>query len=106
AVSLAYELEIAGLVDCLDLAGIPALAEERLARPDRFPLIVLGGPLTFSNPVPAAPYADVLLIGEAEEILVELCDAIRSAGSREELLASLASRPGFYVPPVHGERPP
>ncbi len=106
AFSLAYELEIAGLVDCLDLAGIPAFAEERLARADRFPLVVIGGPLTFSNPVPAAPYADVMLIGEAEETVVELCDAIRSARSRAELLEELATRPGFYVPAVHGERPP
>ncbi len=106
AFSLAYELELAGLVDCLDMAGIPLLAEERLARAERFPLIVIGGPLTFSNPVPAAPYADVILLGEAEETIIELCDAIRSSTSRGALLAHLASRPGFYVPPVHGEHPP
>ena len=64
AFSLAYELELAGLVDCLDLAGIPAFAEERAAsRRQRRPLIVIGGPLTFSNPIPAAPYADVMLHG-------------------------------------------
>ncbi len=106
AFSLAYELELAGLVDCLDMAGIPLLAEERLARAERFPLVVIGGPLTFSNPVPAAPYADVILLGEAEETIVELCEAIRSSASRGALLAHLATRPGFYVPPVHGERPP
>ncbi|HVV16508.1 MAG TPA: radical SAM protein [Polyangia bacterium] len=106
AFSLAYELELAGLVDCLDLAGIPLLAEERLARAERFPLIVIGGPLTFSNPVPAAPYADVLLLGEAEETVIELCEAIKSSTSRGALLAQLASRPGFYVPPIHGEHPP
>src|SRR5215475_9845166 len=44
AFSLAYELELAGLVDCLDLSGIPALAEERTARPERWPLVVVGGP--------------------------------------------------------------
>jgi radical SAM superfamily enzyme YgiQ (UPF0313 family) len=106
AFSLAYELELAGLVDCLDLAGIPAFADERLAQGDRSPLIVIGGPLTFSNPVPAAPYADVLLVGEAEQTVVELCEAIRGAASREALLQALAARPGFYVPSVHGERPP
>jgi radical SAM superfamily enzyme YgiQ (UPF0313 family) len=106
AFSLAYELELAGLVDCLDLAGVPVLAEERAAHPERHPLIVVGGPLTFSNPVPAAPYADVLLLGEAEETIVELVEAIRSASSRAALLETLAARPGFYVPPVHGERPP
>jgi radical SAM superfamily enzyme YgiQ (UPF0313 family) len=106
AFSLAYELELAGLCDCLDLAGIPLLAEERAARPERHPLVVIGGPLTFSNPVPAAPYADVLLLGEAEETVVELVEAIRAAPSRAALLEALAGRPGFYVPPVHGERTP
>jgi len=106
AFSVAYELEVAGLATCLDLAGIPLYAEERLDRPDRFPLIVIGGPLTFSNPVPAAPYADVVLVGEAEETIVELCEALRSAPSRLALLDRLAARPGFYVPAVHGERPP
>jgi hypothetical protein len=108
AFSLAYELELAGLCDCLDLSGIPLFADERAANParGRYPLVVIGGPLTFSNPVPAAPYADVLLLGEAEETIVELVEAIRSATSRDALLATLAARPGFYVPPVHGETPP
>jgi radical SAM superfamily enzyme YgiQ (UPF0313 family) len=106
AFSLAYELELAGLVDCLDLAGIPVFAEERLAHPERLPLIVVGGPLTFSNPVPAGPYADVILLGEAEETIVELVEAIRGAPSRAALLETLAARPGFYVPPVHGEKTP
>ena len=53
------------------------------AAPARVPLIVIGGPLTFSNPVPAAPFADVILLGEAEETLPELVDgAARGAGSR------------------------
>jgi radical SAM superfamily enzyme YgiQ (UPF0313 family) len=106
AFSLAYELELAGLCDCLALSGIPLFAEERIAHPARHPLVVLGGPLTFSNPVPAAPYADVLLLGEAEETIVELVEAIRSAPSRAALLEALAARPGFYVPALHGERTP
>ncbi len=55
AFSLAYELELAGLVDCLDLAGIPIFADERAAHAQPWPLIVIGGPLTFSNPVPGRP---------------------------------------------------
>src|SRR5579863_5056918 len=91
AFSLAYELELAGLCDCLDLAGIPLFAEERAGRPDRHPLVIIGGPLTFSNPVPAAPYADVLLLGEAEETIVELVETMRSSSSRAALLETLAS---------------
>jgi radical SAM superfamily enzyme YgiQ (UPF0313 family) len=103
AFSLAYELELAGLVDCLDLAGIPAFAEDRVDRPERQPLVVIGGPLTFSNPVPAGPYADVMLLGEAESLLPILVAAILDVPERAALLADLARRPGFYVPSIHGE---
>jgi radical SAM superfamily enzyme YgiQ (UPF0313 family) len=106
AFSLAYELELAGLTDCLDLAGIPLFAEDRAARAARFPLIVIGGPLTFSNPVPAAPYADVILMGEAEETIVALVQAIRAEPDRRALIEGLATVPGFYVPSVHGTNPP
>jgi hypothetical protein len=106
AFSLAYELELAGLVDCLDLSGIPALAETRAANPERHPLVVIGGPLTFSNPVPAGPYADVMILGEAESLMTILVDAVLSTPDRAELLADLAGRPGFYVPALHGENLP
>src|SRR5499426_1684410 len=89
AFSLAYELELAGVVDCLDLAGIPAFADERAGRAGKVPLVVIGGPLTFSNPVPAAPYADVMLLGEAEETLPELIEALRDEPDRDTLLAGL-----------------
>jgi radical SAM superfamily enzyme YgiQ (UPF0313 family) len=106
AFSLAYELELAGLVDCLDLAGIPAFADERAAARGKTPLVVIGGPLTFSNPVPAAPYADVMLLGESEETLPALLDAVREEPDRAALLAGLAARPGFFVPSIHGTRLP
>lgn len=95
AFSVAYEIEITGLFESLELAGVPLLARERDAR---HPLVVAGGPLTFSNPVPLAPFVDVLLLGEAEEIVHELLDEVESGISRDELLDRLSSRHGFYVP--------
>src|SRR5438067_12027356 len=69
AFSVSYELEIAGLFEMLELAGIPLLREER---GDRHPLVVCGGPLTFSNAAPLAPFADLIVMGEAEELIHEL----------------------------------
>jgi radical SAM superfamily enzyme YgiQ (UPF0313 family) len=63
AFSIAYELELTGMVDCLELAGLPALAEERSPA---HPLVVAGGPLTFSNPLPLGPFVDAVVLGEAE----------------------------------------
>ena len=106
AFSLAYELEIVGLVHCLDLAGIPALATERDVHDRRWPLVVVGGPLTFSNPVPAAPLADVIVMGEAEEAVAALVQAFRASPDKRALLETLAVTAGFFVPALHGERPP
>ncbi len=105
AFSLASELEIAGLVDCLDLAGIPALASERAQRPSHHPLVIVGGPLTFSNPVPAGPFADVIVMGEAEGLMGVLMERVHGQHERAALLAELAQLPGVYVPALHGETP-
>lgn len=106
AFSLAYELELAGLVDCLALAGIPALAEERAQNPHRHPLVLVGGPLTFSNPVPAGPFADVMIMGEAEDLVGTVIQAAAGASDRAALLKRLSAVPGCYVPSLHGETPP
>ncbi|MCB9780498.1 MAG: radical SAM protein [Alphaproteobacteria bacterium] len=97
-VSLAYELELAGLVTALQLSGIPPLRADR--RPDH-PRILLGGPLTFSNPLPAAPFVDAMLLGEAEDVVV---DAVRGAleAPRDRWLDQLVALPGGYVPERHG----
>jgi radical SAM superfamily enzyme YgiQ (UPF0313 family) len=106
AFSLAYELELAGLVHCLDMAGIPVLASERDGHDRRFPLIVVGGPLTFSNPVPAGPMADVIVMGEAEDAVSTLVNLYRESGDKTKLLAALDKQPGFFVPSLRGETPP
>jgi radical SAM superfamily enzyme YgiQ (UPF0313 family) len=104
AFSVAYELELAGLIDVLDLAGVPVLARER---DRRHPLVVAGGPLTFSNPAPLAPFCDVIVLGEADQLIDELLAAADDADfARERLIAALAGRPGFYVPEHDGERIP
>lgn len=105
AFSVAYEIEIAGLIRCLELAGIPPLRSERGSG---HALVVAGGPLTFSNPVPLAPFCDLVVMGEAEQAVLELTDAVRDAGpgGRDRVLAALGGRPGFYVPERDGEEVP
>src|SRR5438477_380744 len=104
AYSVAYELEIAGVVETLARAGIPALRDERQPH---HPLVVAGGPLTFSNPAPLAPFCDVIIVGEGEQLICELVTVARDVGfAREPLWAALAGRPGFYLPHVHGELVP
>lgn len=101
AISLAYELELPGMLECFELSGLPFYARER---GPRHPLVVLGGPLTFSNPLPAAPFADVVIMGEGEEAIMQLLDLHADVADRDDLLSRLAALPGFYVPAIHGER--
>jgi radical SAM superfamily enzyme YgiQ (UPF0313 family) len=103
AFSVSYELEIAGAFQCLASAGVPLLREQR-TRHD--PWVVMGGPLTFSNPSPLAPFADVVPMGEAEELLAPLLERLLGGLSREEALRAVADVPGYYVPAVHGEAMP
>jgi radical SAM superfamily enzyme YgiQ (UPF0313 family) len=95
AFSVAYELELTGLLSMLALVGLPLLASERSGG---HPLVVAGGPLTFSNPAPLEPFVDVLIQGEGEELIHGLLDAVRAFPDREALLAHLARIPGFRVP--------
>ena len=95
AFSVAYELEITGLFEVLELAGLPLLASERDVR---HPLVIAGGPLTFSNPLPLAPFVDVIVLGEAEELIHDLLARLEAATSRDALLDELAMIPGLYVP--------
>ena len=103
AVSLAYELELAGLVHLLELAGIPPRREDRGPND---PVVLIGGPLTFSNPLPAAPFADALLLGEAEETAPIACAAFFDCDTREAWFDVVAGLAGGYVPERHGVRLP
>ena len=104
ALSVAYEVEIAGLIQVLELSGIPPLAADRT---DRHPFILAGGPLTFSNPRPLAPYVDAVLMGEAEDSTHEALDILFQRRDRNRTLRTLADRiPSAWVPVLHGEELP
>jgi radical SAM superfamily enzyme YgiQ (UPF0313 family) len=101
AFSITFEPDELNLVRMLELARIPPLARDR---GESHPLVVAGGPITFLNPEPMAPFLDVVAVGEAEALLPPLTEALRGRLSRAELLESLAGEEGFYVPSAAGER--
>ncbi len=103
ALSVAYELEIAGVIMMLESSGIPPLSEDR---DESHPFILAGGPLTFSNPVPLAPYADAVIVGEAESLIIPVLTTIAGASSRAVALEALARMPHVFVPALHGESLP
>jgi radical SAM superfamily enzyme YgiQ (UPF0313 family) len=101
ALSVAYELELAGLVRLLEASGVEPLRAER--QPDA-PFILCGGPLTFSNPLPLAAFADAVVMGEGEGVAEWVVRTIGDAPSRAAALATLAEHPNVFVPEHHGDR--
>ena len=93
--SVSYELELMGLFEMLELSGIPLHAADRH---ESDPLIVCGGPLTFSNAVPLSPFADLLVLGEGEELVHTLISALQDQPSRARVLEKLHGLPGFFAP--------
>jgi radical SAM superfamily enzyme YgiQ (UPF0313 family) len=104
AFSIACEIEIAGIIRFLELAGIPALREQR---DQRYPFVLVGGPLTFSNPLPLAPFADAIVVGEADTLAVDVLRVIAEARSRCDALAVVSRMRHIFVPEHHeGRLPP
>ncbi len=95
AFSVSFEWDYVNLLTLLRLAGVPAYAAERT---DRHPLIVVGGAVTFVNPEPLAPFADVIAAGEGETLVPAIGHAFSEASNRRELLRLLARERGFYIP--------
>jgi radical SAM superfamily enzyme YgiQ (UPF0313 family) len=101
AFSIAYELELPGLLEILDLSGVPLLRQERT---EKHPFIVVGGPLTNSNPAILAPFVDLILIGEGEEWIHSFLDAAAETG-RKDLAFRFSGAPGCYAPGITTEFP-
>src|SRR5882724_7172626 len=98
AFSVSFEWDYVNVLTLLRLAGIPIHAAERT---DRHPLIVIGGAVTFVNPEPLAPFADVIAAGEGEVLVPGLRRAAAAATDRDDLLRLLAAERGFYVPSLY-----
>ncbi len=100
AFSVAFENDYANLVHLLQLGKLNLHSSRRHQRE---PLVVAGGVATFLNPEPIAPFIDVFLLGEAENLLDEFINTWQelqqNTASREEQLAYLAKKvSGAYVP--------
>ncbi|HOD35699.1 MAG TPA: TIGR03960 family B12-binding radical SAM protein [Syntrophales bacterium] len=100
--SLQYELSYTNVLNMLDLGGVPLRAGDRR---EGDPLIIAGGPCAF-NPAPMAPFFDAVVIGEGEEVVVEIARAVREGkekgGDRRKILTMLSELEGVYVPALRG----
>jgi radical SAM superfamily enzyme YgiQ (UPF0313 family) len=101
AFSVSFEWDYSNVVSMLRLAGLPVRAADRS---DRHPVVVVGGAVTFVNPEPLAPFADIIAAGEGEELVPALTRVMREADARVEQYARLSSLRGFYIPSLYEVR--
>ncbi|MDR0531724.1 MAG: TIGR03960 family B12-binding radical SAM protein [Oscillospiraceae bacterium] len=99
--TLQYEMCYTNVLNMLDLAGLPLRAAERRSLA---PLVIAGGPCAY-HPEPLAPFVDIFIIGEGEEVNNELLDLLaahkKNGGGKEAFLRAAAQLPGIYVPSLY-----
>ncbi|NLU09999.1 MAG: TIGR03960 family B12-binding radical SAM protein [Tepidanaerobacter acetatoxydans] len=99
--TLQYEMSYTNILNMLELSGIPIFSNERR---EGHPFIIAGGPCTY-NPEPLSDIVDFFVIGEAEEVIVEIMDLYKSfkerGESRQRFLEEVAGISGVYVPSLY-----
>lgn len=93
--SLQWELAYPTVLKMLEMAGIPYKNSERN---DEHPIIIAGGPCTF-NPLPMSDFIDAFIIGDGEDVIIEICDVMKQAKnlSRREKLEALSKLEGIWI---------
>ena len=104
AFNLSAELVYTNVLNCIDLAGLEVRSARRS---DADPLIGAGGHCAY-NPEPLADFVDFFVIGDGEEVVSEITEAVgawkrtgKRPGTRAGLLRDLAGIEGVYVPAMY-----
>lgn len=100
--TMQYEMSYTNVLNMLDLAHVPVWAKDR--GNDLAPLVVAGGPCV-CNPEPLADFFDLFILGEGEEVNLELMDLYnqhkKKRSTRQEFLKDAAQIKGIYVPSLY-----
>ena len=99
AFNLSSELVYTNVLNLIDLAGVAVRAADR-AGDDL--LVGAGGHCAF-NPEPLADFVDFFVLGDGEEAVGEITEAVAAhrAGGRRAVLGALAAVDGVYVPAAY-----
>ncbi|MGF7056490.1 TIGR03960 family B12-binding radical SAM protein [Brassicibacter mesophilus] len=99
--TLQYEMSYTNILNMLDLGGISLLSKDRK---DKEPFVIAGGPCAF-NPEPLADIIDIFVIGEGEEVTLEILNMYKQwkkeDKSRKDFLCMISSIEGVYVPQLY-----
>lgn len=98
--SLQYELSYPTVLAMMEMSGINVKSDKR----KKDPIILAGGPCAY-NPLPLASFIDAFLIGDGEDLILEVCEVIKLAKekklTRNEKIKELSKLEGVFVPAIH-----
>ena len=96
--TLQYELSFTNILNMLNLAGIPLYSSDRHGLKQ---IVIAGGPCSY-NPEPLADFVDIFVMGEGEEVLLELMDVYRKSKNlnetKNDFLFRASKIEGIYIP--------
>lgn len=97
--TLQYEMTYTNILNILDLSKIPIFSKNR---GEEDPIIIAGGSGSV-NPEPIRDFIDIFVIGDGEEIIIQLMEKIKKYKQqnykRDDILRHLSSpKDGIYVP--------
>ena len=122
AFSINYELDFPNVLWMLDNSSIPFLRNDRRSKnnnediekvkeEENFPIILAGGPVIRSNPLPLEPFIDAGFIGEIEPVNNLMINSWFNSINSESLLTysqikrnflqTLQNTPGFWIPQIY-----
>jgi radical SAM family uncharacterized protein len=100
-VSIPYETLYTNTLNLLDLSGIPMFSSQRT---EEHPLVIAGGH-AMMNPEPMHTFLDAVVIGEGEEVFLEIIGTYQewktTGQPRQTLLEELSKIWGVYVPQLY-----
>ncbi len=104
-----YENDLKNILWTLDKAGIPLSRKERVEKQENqdivFPLIIAGGPVITSNPLPLSEIIDVFFIGDSEKTLIpfleEMIDLKLGYQQLNNSLIKISGMEGIYIPSLN-----
>ncbi len=95
--SIQYELCLTTVLYMLELGRIPVKASDRTLHD---PIVMAGGPCCV-NPEPFRDFFDIIIVGEAEEVLPKLVRLREIHPDRASYLKAAKELTGVYVPALH-----
>lgn len=97
--TLQYELCYTNILNMLEMGRV---AVKSCDRKDGDPIVCAGGPCAY-NAEPIADFVDIFIMGEGEEVNLEIIDCFKENRNkpREEILFALSQIEGVYVPSLY-----